>query len=106
MKKIADCEPVGGTILVEMLSAQEAIGTKLHVEGKSQMGAPQGYVLKIGPAVYADPENGQIKPGDRVLLSGNYTPVPEYPRDNDRMLGLVEVHAIKAILREKSDLEL
>lgn len=103
---MAGCEPVGTQILVELLSSQEALGTRLHVEGKSNVGAPQAYVLKIGPHVYGEGKEGQIKVGQRILLSGNYTPVPEYPRDNERLLGLVEPHAVKAILFEQSSLEL
>ena len=107
MRKVVDCEPVGAAILVEMLSSQEALGTTLHIEGKAQSGAPQGSVLKLGPLVYgAGNAEGQVQVGDRVLLSGTFTPVPEFPRENGRMLGLVELHVIKAILAEKSDLEI
>jgi hypothetical protein len=105
MKKVVDCCPVGYGILVELLSSQEAIGTTLQIDSRSKAaGAPQGYILKIGDFVNEEKQY-PFKEGDRVLLSGGYTPVPSYHRDNDRELGIVEPHAIKAILKERSPLE-
>jgi co-chaperonin GroES (HSP10) len=104
MKKVVDCDPVGYGILVELLSSQEVMGTNLHIQGKAKVGAPQAYILKIGAFVNEEKEY-PFKVGDRVLLSGAYTPVPEIKRENERELGIVEPHAIKAILKERSDLE-
>jgi len=92
---ISGIRPVGTQILVEFLTAQEALGTRLHVGDEVKAGAPQGYVKFVGPKV--DPDWG-IKVGDRVLCSGNFTPCPEIK--SDRMVGLVEPHCIKAILEE------
>lgn len=88
-------KPVGAQILVEFLSAQEALGTKLHVSEETKVGAPQGYVLALGPQI---DEKWGISVGDRVICSGNFTPCPEVK--NDRMLGLVEPHVVKGVLIE------
>ena len=101
MRKVVDCDPVGYTILVELLTSQEVLGTRLHVGGDQKVGAPQAYVRKIGPFVKEE-KNYNFNVGDRVLLSGNYTPVPDMQGqgDNERVFGIVEPHAIKAVLVE------
>ncbi len=92
---VSGVKPVGSQILVEFLTTQEALGTKLHVGEETKAGAPQGYVKALGPRVDKD---WGINVGDRVLCSGSFTPCPEVK--SDRMLGLVEPHVIKAILEE------
>ena len=91
-------KPVGSQILVEFLTAQEALGTKLHMSDDIKAGAPQGYVLALGPKV--EEMNWGMKVGDRVLCSGSFTPCPEATSDSGRMIGLVEPHVIKAVLEE------
>jgi hypothetical protein len=94
--RISGAKPAGALVLVEILEAQEALGTRLSV-GKSSMGdCPQAYVLDIGPNVEAD--KWGFKVGDRVLLQGNYNPLPNW--DGGRDKGIVECHAIKAVLQE------
>lgn len=93
--KIKSVKPTGNQILVEFLTAQEAMGTSLDL-GESKVGAPQGYILDLGPKVS---EEWGIKKGDRVLCSGNFVPCPEMA--GDRMVGLLEPHAIKAVLVEE-----
>jgi len=101
MRKVVDCNPVGFTILVELLTSQEVLGTRIHVGGDQKVGAPQAYIRKIGPFVKED-KDYNFEVGDRVLLSGNYTPVPdmEGKGENERTFGIVEPHAIKAVLSE------
>lgn len=97
--KVKGCNPVGSQILVEFLTTKEALGTNLHVNEAKLTSAPQGYVLALGPKV--DPNHFNIKIGDRVIMSGGFTPLPEFNGDNnDRMRGLVEPHAIKGVLTE------
>lgn len=98
-------EPTGSQVLIELLTPQEILGTDLHVGDSAEgIGAPQAYVKLLGPRV--DRDNESDKPwgfsvGDRVVLSGNFTPLPEIPSLSDRILALVEPHAIKAILHEE-----
>jgi len=91
-------EPLGSQVLVETLSAQEALGTQLHVTEETKVGAPQGYILDIGPNVNLETYGFRV--GDRVILTGNFTPVPEKVGKSHRMTILVEPHQIKARLTE------
>lgn len=95
---ISGCQPVNQQILIERLTAQESSGVTLTISDKAEMGAPQAYILAIGPRVPADLG---FKQGDRVILNGTYTPVPRYG-DSHRERGLVDIHNIKAVLPEKS----
>ena len=94
--KVKNCRPVGSNILVEMLTSQEQLGTKLIVEGTESQGPPQGYILDLGPTV--DPKFG-FEVGDRVLLQGSFVPVPKYGK-SERQRGLIEPYVIKAVLIE------
>lgn len=100
---VTGVKPCGSQILVEVLTAQEALGTKLVVsESTSINGAPQGYIVATGPKVATDLG---FKVGDRVTLHGNFTPVPEgqkFDRKNpDRPWILIEPHQIKAVFVEE-----
>jgi co-chaperonin GroES (HSP10) len=106
---IKSIKPCGTQVLVELLTAQEALGTNLIIDGDSSTiknGAPQGYVIDIGPRVASD--HG-FKIGDRVTLNGNYTPLPEVSslssstgkeKNSDRPWILIEPQQIKAVLSE------
>jgi hypothetical protein len=99
---IKGVKPVGSQVLVELLTPQEILGTELYIpeEGKGRTinGAPQGYILDGGPLV--DFASWGFKKGDRVTLSGSFTPLPEEASKNSRPLSLVEPHCIKAVLLE------
>ena len=107
---IRSIKPCGSQVLVELLTAQEALGTNLIIEGDSSTiknGAPQGYVIDMGPRVATD--HG-FKVGDRVTLNGNYTPLPEVStissctgkqKNPDRPWILIEPQQIKAVLSEE-----
>lgn len=98
MKKIKDVKPVGSQVLVELLSAQEAIGTKLSIGGDSTtVGAPQGYVIAVGPN--CKPQDWGFNEGDRVLLQGKHVPLPKLP-EWKRERSLIEPSMIKAVLIE------
>lgn len=96
---IVGAKATGSMVLVEMLTAQEAIGTVLTI-GENSKGPPQGYIVDIGPALEAD--KWGIKVGDRVLLQGSYVPVPKV-RSGGRELGIVQAHDIKCVLQEEHD---
>jgi len=91
-------QALGTQVLVETLSAQEALGTGLYVQDDTKVGAPQGYVLGVGPKVADD---WGFRVGDRVIVTGNFTPVPEIKASkSERMMILVEPHQVKARLVE------
>lgn len=104
MGKVIDCQPVGCYILIERLTDQEILGTKLHLidNGKSKdNGLPQGVILAIGNGFDEDTlKRYGIKVGDRVLLQGICHPVPSYGTGN-RVKELVDISTIKAILKEE-----
>lgn len=92
-------KPVGSHILVEILTAQESLGTKLTVTNTSDVGAPQGYVLAVGPSFKE--EDWGFTVGDRVLLQGKHIPLPII--SEGRSKSIVEPTMIKAVLVEKNE---
>lgn len=101
---ISGVRPCGTQVLVELLTAQEALGTILQIDSSASVnGAPQGYIVALGPKVA---EDLGFKAGDRVTLHGNYTPVPEVQkvsrRNGHRPWILVEPHQIKAVFVEEA----
>jgi len=98
VKPIVGVKPTMSQILIERINAKEAIGTVLTIKDDSDYGAPQAYILALGPTVKG--EEVGIKVGDRVILTGNYTPVPNFD-GNARERGIVEIHNIKAVLLEE-----
>ena len=93
MKKIKSIKAVGYQVLVEMLTQQEASGSALTLPTAD---STQAYVRMIGPLV---DEKAGLKKGDRVVLQGNYVPVPT-PDGSNRKWGVVEMHNVKAVLEE------
>ena len=99
--RVVDAKATGTFILVEMLTAQEASGSSLIINDNAKV-APQAYIVSIGPALEAD--KWGIKVGDRVLLQGNYVPLPKITnRPGSRELGIVQSHDIKCVLQEECD---
>jgi len=98
---VCGAKATGTMILVEMLTAQETLGTVLSLGNKTKSGSPQGYIVGIGPALKA--EEWGFKVGDRVLLQGSYVPVPWTRHGTERELGIVMSHDIKCVLEEASD---
>lgn len=97
---VCGARPTGTMILVEMLTAQESMGTVLSLGNNTKSPSPQGYILEIGPAL--KPEEWGLKVGDRVLLQGSYVPVPWHRTFSERELGIVMAHDIKCVLEEAS----
>lgn len=95
--EVVDARPAGGLVMVELLTPQEILGTSLHVGENTVAGAPQGYILELGPRL----EGGWgFKKGDRVVLSGNFTPLPEVERSH-RPIAILDPNCIKAVLVEE-----
>jgi len=100
---VVGVKPCGTQVLIELLTAQEALGTILTIESSSSInGAPQGYVIAFGPKV---PLELGFAVGDRVTLHGNFTPLPEsnkFNKENShRPWILVEPQQIKAVFVEE-----
>lgn len=99
-KLTGEYQVVGMGILVEHLTAKEAMGTSLTLTSKSTPQYNQAYILQVGPMVKL--EEWGFKTGDRVLLQGNYVPVPRPKNEeNPRELGIVDPSAVKCVLREQ-----
>ena len=97
-------KPAGSSLLVEMLNADEILNTNFYIsEDTESVGPPQAYITAIGPGLKAMIDKGEslfLKIGDRVLLQGNYVPVPNWD-DCARKRGLVEFYNVKAVVVEK-----
>lgn len=92
---VTGCKPCSGQILLELLTVQEMMGTKLFLKNSETHAEYQAYVLAMGPAVDARLYGFQV--GDRVLLSGNGTPVPNYD-NSERERILMDPYCVKAVL--------
>ena len=103
VKKVAGVTPVGSQVLVELLTYDEqhpqtsALVTNVNKKFTKDE-ARHGWVRKIGPSVKE--ADWCFKVGDRVLISGNGTPVPKFQEGNDHEWVLLEPYTIKAILEE------
>ena len=95
--KIIGVKPTLSLIMVEILKASDVNPSQLIVSDTTDYGAPQGYILDLGPGV---PKEAGLKIGDRVLISGSYVPVPNFDR-SERERALMEMHNIKAVLVEE-----
>jgi hypothetical protein len=93
---VTGVKPCGAQVLLELLTVQEMMGTKLILKNNQQSHAEyQAYVIAAGPTI--DLSIYGFKVGDRVLLSGNGTPVPNYD-NGERERILMDPFAIKAVL--------
>jgi len=97
LPKIVGIKATGNQVVVERLNKNETMNTGLYVGESTYDGPPQAYVLDIGPLV--SPDCG-FKIGDRVLLSGAYTPAPKFD-DSTRERGCLLPDMIKAVLIEE-----
>jgi hypothetical protein len=96
--KITGYKPVASQILIEILTAQEVSGTKIYVEKDVKLGAPQAYIRGFGPSF--KPEDWGYNMGDRVVLTGNFTPLPKIDDNDPHQWGVIEPTSIKAVLLE------
>jgi hypothetical protein len=87
--------PLGTQVLIELLTAQEMLGTKVIINDMVQHKEFHGIILSIGSLV--DLKQYGFNIGDRVLLSGAGIPVPNFNNSNRDKI-LMEPFAVKAIL--------
>lgn len=99
--KISGLKPAGSQILVEILTANELMGTSLAITDKVDLKVPlQGYVRAVGPSF--NPESWGYKVGDRVLISGSGVMAPNYDSSNrDRFF--MEPTSVKSVLVEQNE---
>ena len=99
---IKDVKPLGTCVYVEVLSAQESMGTKLNLPGTTEVRVNEAYVLGIGPRV---PKEHGLEIGQRVFISGPIVFGPnyqDYKFDVDgRKRGMVDYSAIKGMSVEE-----
>lgn len=95
VKNVKVVRPTGNQILLELLTAQEMLGTKIIVNESKTFKEFQAIVLAEGPLAKCDQYG--FKVGDRVILSGNGVPVPNLENTGrDRIL--MEPNCVKAIM--------
>jgi hypothetical protein len=101
LPKVKSIQPFGSKILVEILRDDEIMGTNLFIgEGKGtggQDGAPQAYIVKLGPTVEA---SVGLHVGDRIYWTGKGTMVTDPETGKGRVRALLEVHNVLAVLEE------
>ncbi len=96
--KVKAVHPFGSRILIDVLKADEVLGTNLYVSDNTNLdGAPQAYVVELGPQVPAD---SGIEVGMRIYWEGKGTPVQDPRETNGRIRALLEIHNVKAIIEE------
>ena len=96
--RVLSARPVMSSILVEHISAQDIKGGIIELKEDTDLGeTPQAYIVAIGPSL--DTSKLGFGVGDRVIVQGNFVPVPKI-EGVPRRLGIVEVHNIKAVLEE------
>lgn len=89
------CKPCGSQVLLELLTVQEMMGTGLIMTNKKPAGEYQATVLAIGPSIKENDWGFLV--GDRVLLSGNGVPVPDF-NNNGKDKVLMDPFSIKGVL--------
>lgn len=99
--KISGLKPAGSQILVEILTANELMGTSLAITDKIDLKVPlQGYIRAVGPSFSSESWGYGI--GDRVLISGSGVMAPNYDSSTrDRFF--MEPTAVKSVLVENNE---
>jgi hypothetical protein len=101
--KVLAVRPTGSQVLVEILTAQELMGTTLTLAENTDLKVPlQGYIRGVGPSF--NPDAWGFNLGDRVLISGGGVLAPNYD-DTHRDRFFMEPHAIKSVLLECAPVE-
>lgn len=95
--KIKAVHPYGSKILVEMLKADEMLGTTLYIDEKAKVDtAAQGYVIEVGPEL----KDSGLE-GKRIYWEGRGIPVADPRGVSGRVRALLEIHNIKAVIEEE-----
>lgn len=95
--RVKSASPTGSRILVELLTANEALGSSLVLESNVQLNTPQGYVLAVGPMV---PAEFGVQVGDRVFVSSNNVVFPPLSDKGERQQACIDYNGIYGVLHE------
>ena len=60
-KKVTGCKPCGSQVLIELLTSQEILQTKLYVNNKKLASEYQAVVLAVGPSLKENISNNEIE---------------------------------------------
>ena len=100
LPKVKAVHPFGSKLLVEVLRADEIMGTNLIVGEKTQLnGAPQALIVEVGPQVEA---NTGLKAGQRIYWTGRGTEVTDPSGTPGRVRALLEISNILAVIEEEA----
>lgn len=98
---ISGLKPTGSQVLIEVLTANELMGTTLAISEKTDLKVPlQGYVKAVGPSF--NPDSWGYSVGNRVLISGSGVMAPKYD-DSPRDRFFMEPSAVKSVLLEANE---
>ena len=101
LPKAKAVHPYGSKILVEILKADEIMGTMLHISDNTQMdGAPQAYIIELGPNV---PAESGLSVGQRIYWTGRGTQIENPGSKTSRVSALLEIGNVLAIIEEATN---
>lgn len=101
LPKAKAIHPFGSKVLVEILKADEIIGTVLHISENTQMdGAPQAYIIELGPNV---PSDSGLAVGQRIYWTGRGTQIDNPGCNSGRVNALLEISNVLAIIEEATN---
>lgn len=98
LPKAAGVRPFGSKILVEILRANEIMGSSIHIDDNTMVdGAPQAYIVALGPNIGTD---SGLAVGQRIYWTGKGTQIDNPTCTNGRVNALLEINNILAIIDE------
>lgn len=98
LPKVKAVKPFGSKLLVEVLRADEILGTQLSIGDKTELdGAPQAYIVELGPSVSSDTG---LAVGQRIYWSGKGTQIKDPNGTEGRVRALLEIGNVLAIIEE------
>lgn len=99
LPKAKAVHPFGSKILVEVLRADEIMGSSIHLNESVQLdGAPQAYIMELGPTVPAD---CGLKVGQRIYWTGRGTEINNPACTTSRVNAMLEISNILGIIDEQ-----
>lgn len=101
LPKIAAVHPFGSKILVEILKADEVLGTNLVINDNSDVGgAPQAIIIELGASL---PDNCGLAVGQRVYWDGKGLAIDDPRAEHGRIRALLEISNVKAVIEEEAN---